>query len=249
MVLFENRCIINSNYLLYQYFKVHKVTFVYITFFKMVDKKKVKKQILRACSEKIMIGLTEEEIFSSCKGFDKGTIKKALKRLLKKNEDFFQEDGRYKLRGDSVATSSANDHEGKRGKKRTLDESASNSIDNACLASSKISANSKLGFDVRYILAPMVGASELPFRLLCRKYGATVAYTPMISSQKFATDADYRKKEFQTVPWDRPLVCHFSANDPKEFAQAAKYVEGQCDAVDLNLGCKLQFTLIRSEFA
>jgi len=157
--------------------------------------------------------------------------------LLKKNEAVFQEEGRYKLRSDSIATGAANDHEGKRGKKRTLDESASNSIDSACLASSKISANSKLGFDIRYILAPMVGASELPFRLLCRKYGATVAYTPMISSQKFATDAEYRKKEFQTVPWDRPLVCHFSANDPKEFAQAAKYVEGQCDAVDLNLGC------------
>jgi hypothetical protein len=31
-----------------------------------------------------------------------------------------------------------------------------------------------------YGVAPMVDASELPFRMLCRKYGADIAWTPMI---------------------------------------------------------------------
>lgn len=31
----------------------------------------------------------------------------------------------------------------------------------------------------RYVLAPMVGGSELPFRMLCRKYGTQLCYTPM----------------------------------------------------------------------
>ena len=97
--------------------------------------------------------------------------------------------------------------------------------------------NHNLPFDHKYILAPMVGASELAFRLLCRKYGAHIAYTPMMSSTKFAVDQSYRKTEFQTIPEDRPLVCHFSANDPNEFAAAAKLVEDKCDAIDLNLGC------------
>lgn len=91
-------------------------------------------------------------------------------------------------------------------------------------------------FPIKYILAPMVGASELPFRLLCRKYGAQLCYTPMMSSSKFI-DPEYRKEEFQTIPEDRPLVCHFSANDPQEFTQAGKLVENICDAIDLNLGC------------
>lgn len=90
---------------------------------------------------------------------------------------------------------------------------------------------------LRYICAPMVGASELAFRLLVRKYGATLAYTPMINSERFAHDEEYRKEEFQTNNDDRPLVAHFSANNPELFLKAVKYVENQCDAIDLNLGC------------
>lgn len=89
----------------------------------------------------------------------------------------------------------------------------------------------------KYILAPMVGGSELAFRLLCRKYGAQLAYTPMMNSALFATDESYRQEIFQTTPSDRPLVCHFSANDPQLFVKAARYVEDRCDAIDLNLGC------------
>ena len=94
-----------------------------------------------------------------------------------------------------------------------------------------------LPFDHKYILAPMVGASELAFRVLCRKYGAQLAYTPMMSAEQFAQDEAYRMSEFQTIPEDRPLVCHFSASDPNHFAAAAKLCEHQCDAIDLNLGC------------
>lgn len=55
----------------------------------------------------------------------------------------------------------------------------------------------------------------------------------MMSSTKFVSDPQYRREEFQTIKEDRPLVCHFSANDPHEFTEAAKLVEDRCDAVDL----------------
>ena len=84
-----------------------------------------------------------------------------------------------------------------------------------------------------HIVAPMVGASELAFRLLCRRYGATIAYTPMMNSEKFARDQEYRDEEFQTTPEDRPLVAHFSANDPQVFLAAAKHVEHRCDAIGM----------------
>jgi len=88
----------------------------------------------------------------------------------------------------------------------------------------------------RFICAPMVGASELAFRLLCRRYGTQLAYTPMINSELFATDEAYRDQEFQTIPEDRPLVAHFSGNSPAVMVAAAKHVESRCDAIDLNLG-------------
>ena len=94
-----------------------------------------------------------------------------------------------------------------------------------------------LPFDYRYIVAPMVGASELPFRLLCRKYGAQLIYTPMMMASEFVKSEEYRLKEFQTTPFDRPLVCHFAANTPEDFSRAAKLAEPHCDAIDLNLGC------------
>jgi len=146
----------------------------------------------------------------------------------------------------------------KKDKKRKRDSKTPDEIDDGISTSRKKSkqkesksndgqSNRYFPFEYEHIVAPMVGASELAFRLLCRKYGATLAYTPMMSAKQFveeaaaisseATVANSNICEFQTIPEDRPLVCHFSANDPQHFANAAKLVEPYCDAVDLNLGC------------
>jgi len=86
-------------------------------------------------------------------------------------------------------------------------------------------------------VAPMVDASELPFRMLCRKYGATMAWTPMLHSRMFAEQKKYRKKNLTTCPEDRPLAIQFCANDPDILLKAALLVQDQCDAIDINLGC------------
>lgn len=86
----------------------------------------------------------------------------------------------------------------------------------------------------------MVGGSELAFRLLCRKYSADVAYTPMMNADEFAKDAVYRRKWLQSTDRDWPLVAHFCGNDPSIFGQACRLAVEECpqvDAVDCNLGC------------
>ncbi|XP_023534658.1 tRNA-dihydrouridine(16/17) synthase [NAD(P)(+)]-like [Cucurbita pepo subsp. pepo] len=95
---------------------------------------------------------------------------------------------------------------------------------------------SKLGRP-KLIVAPMVDNSELPFRLLCRKYGAEAAYTPMLHSRIFTENDKYRNVEFTTCQEDRPLFVQFCANDPDVLLEAARRVEPYCDYVDLNLGC------------
>lgn len=83
----------------------------------------------------------------------------------------------------------------------------------------------------------MVDGSELAFRDLCRRYGAELAYTPMLHSKMFVADHKYRAEHFTTHKEDRPVIAQFCANDADTFVAAARHVQHAVDGVDLNLGC------------
>ena len=91
-----------------------------------------------------------------------------------------------------------------------------------------------------HVLAPMVDQSELAYRLLCRRHGTTLCYTPMFSAKQFAESELYRNTMFGPLDGegeDRPLVVQFAGHDPASLLASAKHVQHRCNAVDLNLGC------------
>eukprot|EP00667_Euglena_gracilis_P010298 EG_transcript_10480 len=88
------------------------------------------------------------------------------------------------------------------------------------------------------VAAPMVDGSELPFRLLCRRYGAQLAYSPMLKAPYvIAANDPYLAEHFTTCPEDRPLIVQLCGNTSEELVAAARLLAPYADAIDLNLGC------------
>ncbi|KAK6638407.1 hypothetical protein RUM44_008836 [Polyplax serrata] len=87
------------------------------------------------------------------------------------------------------------------------------------------------------VVAPMVDASELAWRLLSRRHGAQLCYTPMLHSLIFSSNERYRREGLASVPEDRPLIVQFCGNDADSMLKAALLAQPYCDAIDINLGC------------
>ncbi|CAB9522278.1 synthase [Seminavis robusta] len=89
------------------------------------------------------------------------------------------------------------------------------------------------------VVAPMVDQSDYPFRLLCRRYGANVSFTPMMNAGLLVRQQSYKEKFLprQQHANDRPLIAQLAGHDPLILEQAAKLLLPYVDGIDLNCGC------------
>jgi nifR3 family TIM-barrel protein len=91
------------------------------------------------------------------------------------------------------------------------------------------------------ILAPLAGYSDLPFRLLCRKYGANLCYTEMISCHGLVYDKNMTLQMTRTVPEEKPVALQLFGADPVKMGEAAEIVSAMdIDIIDINMGCPVK---------
>ena len=69
-------------------------------------------------------------------------------------------------------------------------------------------------------LAPLAGWSDLPFRLLCRRFGAAVCCTEMISAKGLIYKSPGTAELFATCPEDGPVVVQLFGSEAP-FMEAA----------------------------
>lgn len=89
-----------------------------------------------------------------------------------------------------------------------------------------------------YILGPMAGVSDLPFRLLCKEMGAGLVCMEMVSAKAIAYQ---NKKTFdlmKTLPQEAPVSLQLFGSEPELMAEVAKKIEEEpFDILDINMGC------------
>ena len=87
-------------------------------------------------------------------------------------------------------------------------------------------------------LAPMAGYSDLPFRLLCREYGAACAVTEMVSAKGLIYASPGTKDLLATCPEDSPLVVQLFGAEPDMMARAMSLLQEKgFEHFNLNAGC------------
>lgn len=92
----------------------------------------------------------------------------------------------------------------------------------------------------KYILAPMIGQSDLCFRLLCREVGnVNLCYTQMYEAININSGLHDNELICECpLPYlDRPLICQIAGCDTEEMIKASLRIQNYFDAIDINLGC------------
>ncbi|MBI3145786.1 MAG: tRNA dihydrouridine synthase DusB [Pseudogulbenkiania sp.] len=90
----------------------------------------------------------------------------------------------------------------------------------------------------RLIVAPMAGVTDRPFRMLCKRLGAGMAVSEMITSNKalWTTAKTLRRANHDGEV--EPISVQIAGADPVQMAEAARLnVEQGAQIIDINMGC------------
>lgn len=107
------------------------------------------------------------------------------------------------------------------------------------LSEKPIPALGRLQLASRFVLAPLAGYTNMPFRLAVRELGGLgLATTDLVNARALLRRSRKSLELVDTCPADSPLSLQLYGSDPKEMAEAARWCESYGVAVlDINMGC------------
>jgi tRNA-dihydrouridine synthase B len=90
----------------------------------------------------------------------------------------------------------------------------------------------------RIVLAPMAGVTDRPFRMLCRKFGAGLAASEMLTADVRLWDTPKSRRRMDHTGEPSPRVVQIAGFDPAMMADAARRnVDAGAEIIDINMGC------------
>jgi len=92
------------------------------------------------------------------------------------------------------------------------------------------------------VLAPMAGVTNYPFRALCRRFGAGLYISEMITARPLVEGREKTLKLADFGPDERPRSLQIYGVDPRYVGEAVRRLvgEGRVDHLDLNFGCPVR---------
>ena len=92
------------------------------------------------------------------------------------------------------------------------------------------------------VLAPMAGVTNYPFRKLCRRYGAGLYVSEMITASGIVRDHPKTMRLADFGPDESPRSLQLYGTEPEALGEAARRLvgEGRVDHIDMNFGCPVR---------
>ena len=99
----------------------------------------------------------------------------------------------------------------------------------------------KITLQDNVLLAPMSGVTDLPFRRLVKRFGASLVISEMIASRAMILQTRESLKKCQKDETHYPMSVQLAGCDPEVMAEAAKLNEDLgADIIDINFGCPVK---------
>ena len=91
-------------------------------------------------------------------------------------------------------------------------------------------------------LAPMEDVTDIGFRMLCKRYGASMVYTEFVSAEALVRSVKSTVNKLTISDEERPVGIQIYGRNVESMVEAAKIVEDQAhpDVIDINFGCPVK---------